>query len=157
MVLSQDFNPFGPLSIHIPRAYREDLNLYSMTFASADGRPKAVEEAPFNRYVDFWLLAAAVGASQSQFVETDSADRHPFATGVVLQRDLAAIEFLLLLAIAHTNDPFVVAEPRRVITIAEGYAAGGMPLVKEMMHEGHLPALHNLTRSLLKMLEATIA
>ena len=154
MVLSQDFNPFATLSIHVPNAYREDLNLYSTTRTSSDGRRKSIEEAPFNRYVDFWLLAAAVGASEDQFMPVESADRHDFITGVVFQRDLAAIEFLMLLAIAHTEDPFVVGNPRKVMNIAEGYAAGGVPLVKEMMETGHLPALYNLTRSLVMMLSS---
>ena len=154
MPLSRDFNPFANVSLHVPNAHREDLNLYSTTFASADGRRKSTEEAPFNRYVDFWLLAVAVGASKGHFMPAESADRHDFTTGVVFQRDLAAIEFLLLLAIAHTNDPFVVGNPRRIIDIAEGYASGGIPLVKEMMREGHLPALHNLTRSLVKLLSS---
>ncbi len=152
MALSRDFNPFAPLSIHIPGAYREDLNLYSTTFATTGGRRKSIEEAPFTRYIDFWLLAAAVGASQRQFMPFDAADRYDFITGVVFQRDLAAIEFLLLIAIAHTGDPFVVADPRKVLNIAEGYAAGGIPLVKDMMEAGHLPALQNLARGLVKML-----
>ena len=82
----------------------------------------------------------------------DSAERHEFITGVVFQRDLATIEFLFLLAIAHSDDPFVVREPREVLDIVEGYAAAGIPLVKEMMETGHLPALQNLTRSLVKSL-----
>lgn len=152
MAVSRDFNPFATLAIHVPNAYRDDLNLYSTTFGSTDGKRKNIEEAPFNRYVDFWLLAAAVGASQGEFLSVPSADRYDFITGVVFQRDVAAIEFLLLLAIAHTDDPFVVGDPRRVIDVAEGYAAGGIPLVKDMMEAGHLPALQNLTRSLLREL-----
>ena len=152
MVISQDFNPFANQAIHVPKAYHEDLNLYSTTFGSADGASKNIEEAPFKRYVDFWLLAAAVGASQDHFMTVDPAERHQFITGAVLQRDLATIEFLFLLAIAHTGDPFVVQHPRQVLDTAEGYAAGGIPLVKDMMEAGHLPALQNLTRSLVKSL-----
>lgn len=147
MAISQDFNPFANLAVHVPKAYHEDVNHYSSTFGS-----KSPEDAPFKRYVDFWLLAAAVGASEEQFMTVDSAERHEFITGVVFQRDLATIEFLFLLAIAHSGDPFVVREPRQVLDIAEGYAAAGIPLVKEMMETGHLPALQNLTRSLVKSL-----
>lgn len=152
MAISQDFNPFANLAVHVPKAYHEDLNLYSTTFGSADGGSKNVEEAPFKRYVDFWLLAAAIGASQGQFMTVESAERHEFITGVVFQRDLATIEFLFLLAISHSGDPFIVREPRQVLDIAEGYAAAGIPLVKEMMETGHLPSLQNLTRSLVKCL-----
>lgn len=147
MAISQDFNPFANLAVHVPKAYHEDVNHYSATFGS-----KNPEDAPFKRYVDFWLLAAAVGASEGQFMTVDSAERHEFITGVVFQRDLATIEFLFLLAIAHSGDPFVVRDPRKVLDIAEGYAAAGIPLVKEMIETGHLPALQNLTRSLVKSL-----
>ena len=141
MAISQDFNPFANQAVHVPKAYHEDLRLYSTTFGSDDGGSKNVEEAPFKRFVDFWLLAAAVGASQGQYMTVDSTERHEFITGVVFQRDLATIEFLFLLAIAHSDDPFVARIPRQVLDIAEGYAAAGIPLVKEMMEAGHLPAL----------------
>ena len=111
MTVSQDFNPFANLAIHVPKAYHEDLRLYSTTFGSVEGRAKAVEEAPFKRYVDFWLLAAAVGASQDHFMPVDPAERHEFITGVVLQRDLSTIEFLFLLAIAHTGGSVCRAKP----------------------------------------------
>ena len=152
MALSQDFNPFANQAVHVPKAYHEDLNRYSATFTSDDGRATNIEEAPFKRYVDFWLLAASMGASQGHFIPVDPAERHRFITGNIFQRDLAAIEFLLLLAIAHTQDPFVVKNPRKVMNIAEGYAAGGIPFVKDMMNEGHLPPLQNLIRSLLRSL-----
>ncbi len=152
MGISQDFNPFANQEIHVPKAYQEDLRTYSGTF-NTDGKPDGAskaEEAPFKRYIDFWLVAAAVGAAEELFVPVDSGDRHSFITGAVLQRDLASIEFLLLLAIGHTEDPFVVKEPRKVLDVAEGFAAGGIPLIKEMMDSGHLPPLQNLTRSLVK-------
>ncbi len=155
MSISQDFNPFANQAVHVPKAYHEDLRLYSTTFVSEDGASKDVEDAPFKRYVDYWLLAAAVGASQGEFMTVESAERHEFITGVVFQRDLATIEFLFLLAIAHSGDPFVVRDPRQVLDIAESYAAAGIPLVKEMMETGHLPALHNLTRSLVKTLSGS--
>ena len=154
MAISQDFNPFANHAVHVPKAYREELRLYSTTFGSDDGAPKDAEEAPFKRYIDFWLLAAAVGASRNSFMNVNSVERHEFITGVVFQRDLAAIEFLFLLAIAHSQDPFVVRDTRKVLDIAEGYAAGGIPLVMDMMQEGHLPALQNLTRSLVKSLSS---
>ena len=147
MAVSQDFNPFANQAVHVPKAYHEVVDLYSTTFGS-----KNPEDAPFKRFVDFWLLAAAVGASQGQYMAVDSIERHDFITGAIFQRDLATIEFLFLLAIAHSDDPFVVRDPRQVLDIAEGYAAAGIPLVKEMMETGHLPALQNLTRSLVKSL-----
>jgi len=48
----------------------------------------------------------------------------------------------------------VVRNPRRIIDVAEGYAAGGIQFVKEMMEAGHHPASDKFTRSLVKILSA---
>ena len=155
MSMSRDYNPFANQNIHVPSAYHEDLRRYSSTFGTGDGTPTNIESVPFKRYIDFWILAAALGASQAHFVSVDPTERRFFVTGVVFQRDLPAIEFLFLLSIAHVQDPFVVRDARKVLDIAEGYAAAGIPLVKEMMEDGHLPELQNLTRGLVRMLLST--
>lgn len=152
MGVSQDYNPFANQQVHVPKAYHEYLNRYSGTFNPAGENTASKEaEVPFKRYIDFWLVAAAVGAANDHFVPLDSSDRRDFITGQVLQRDLPAIEFLLLLAIAHTGDAYVVNDPRQVLDIAEGYAAGGIPVVKEMMEDGHLTPLMNLARSMSRL------
>lgn len=152
MVIPQDFNPFANQAIHVPNAYHQDLRNYSSTFSAEEDRSASHEEIPFDRYIDFWLLAAALGASENHYMPIEPRDKKRFIDGSVLQRDLPAIEFLLLLAISHEKDPFVVDEPRKVLNIAEGYAATGIPLIIDMMATGHLTPQQNLTRCLIKRL-----
>ena len=150
MAIPQDFNPFANQAVHVPNAYHEDLRHYSSTFNTGEDRASGREETPFDRYIDFWLLAAALGASEGRYTPIEPGDRKRFIGGSVFQRDLPAIEFLLLLAISHAEDPFIVNEPRKVLDIAEGYATTGIPMIKDMMNTGHLTPQQNLTRRLIK-------
>ena len=97
------------LSVH------EDLRNYSSTFGGDRDRPAAREEHPFNRYINFWLLATAVGAAENQHAPAEPGDRTRFIGGSIFQRDLPAIEFLLLPAISHEKDPYIVNDPRKVL------------------------------------------
>jgi hypothetical protein len=150
MRFNRDYNPFANQDLHIPKAYLEDVRRYSQTHDAGDPEKGSLEEVPFMRYVDIWTLAAAVGASEGAFVPLDADQKHRFYIGTVLHGDLQRIEFLMLLAIANTGDPFIVSEPRKVLDIVEAYVAGGLPIVFDMVREGHLSPMQNVTRSLLR-------
>ena len=152
MSINRDYNPFANQDIHVSRAFQEDMRRFSRTQGADDPGKQNLEEIPFNRYIDFWVLGAAMGATAGVYVPLEMSDRHRFITGQVLQNDLERIELLMLLAISHENDPFVVAEPRKVLDIAEGYASGGMPILLEMLQDGYLSSLQNMTRGLIRKL-----
>jgi len=152
MTIRRDYNPFANIDIHLPNAYWQDVRRFSRTGGADEPGKGDPAEIPFNRYIDFWTLAACVGIGQNSFVSLEQGEKHRFITGSVLQGDLQRIELLMLLSIAHTGDPFIVNQPRKIVEIAEGYAAGGFPTILEMLREGHLPAAQNLTRSLLRKL-----
>ncbi len=87
------------------------------------------------------------------FVSIDDKDaRHRFIQGSVLQGDLTRIEFLQLLAIGHSGDPYVVKDSRKVIEIAEAYAAGGLPILMEWLEGGVQTPMVSLTKNLIKFL-----
>lgn len=158
--MNRDFNPFANLDLHFPAAYREDVKRFT-TSQGGDG-DTSIESTPFVRYVDLWAAAAAVGAQEGNFVNLDGKDeKHRFITGSVLQGELDRIEFLFLLAISHTGDPFVVKDPRQVLDIAEAYVAGGLPIVMEWLDGGGVQSpILNLTKKLMKFLDesrATVA
>ena len=152
MAVNRDYNPFANQDIHVSTAFQEHLRRFSRTQGADDPGKQTLEDTPFNRYIDFWVLGAALGAAEGTFVPLDSSDRHRFITGQVLQGDLDRIQLLMMIAIGHENDPFVVAEPRRVLDIAEGYASGGITFLLEMLEDGHLSSLQNLTRGLVRKL-----
>jgi len=149
--MNRDYNPFANLDLHIPAAYREEVKRFTTT-QGGDG-DTSVEWSPFVRYVDLWAAAVAVGAEMGVYVTLDDKDsKHRFIQGSVLQGDLTRIEFLQLLAIGHTGDPYVVKDSRKVIEIAEAYAAGGLPVLMEWMSGGVQTPMVGLTKQLIRFL-----
>ena len=60
-----------------------------------------------------------------------------------------------MVAIRHEDDPFVVSKPRQVVDIADGYAAGGMPVVIDWLEDHSRTPLMSLTRNVTQFLDAT--
>lgn len=152
--MNRDYNPFANIDLHYPVAYRDDVTRFTTT-QGGDGDTSA-ESSPFVRVVDLWAAAVAIGAEMEVFVtQDDKKSMHRFITGAILQGDLTRIEFLQLVAIGHTGDPYVVKEPRKVIEIAECYAAGGLPILIEWMSGGIQTPMVGLTKQLIKFLNET--
>ena len=149
--LMRDFNPFANVDLHVPKAYRDALSRY--TTSQGGKGDTSPDTTPFHRYVDMWFMALAVGAEKSLYIS--EFDRHRFMTGAVLQGDIARIEFLQMVAIRHEDDPFVVSKPRQVVDIADGYAAGGMPVVIDWLEDHSRTPLMSLTRNVTQFLDAT--
>ena len=55
---------------------------------------------------------------------------------------------MMLIAIAVENDVEIVGEPRRMMTIANGLAAAGIPHIVEMLRDGHQDPIWNLSDAL---------
>lgn len=132
LVLTRDYNPFGNIDLHIPVAYREAVKRFTTTLGG-DG-DTSFGSAPFLRYVDLWAAAVAIGAEERAHHPT--AEKHRFIQGSVLQGDLVRIEFLQLIAIHHTRDPYVVTDSKKVVEIADAYAAGGLPILLDWLEGG---------------------
>lgn len=148
MALNQDYNPFANAEVRMVQSEIETLRRLSRTQGADDSGKRTLEDVPFDRYIDVWLAAMALGVAHQAFTPVSSLDRHRFIMGSVFQRDLESIELLLLVAIAETKDPSVVDDARRVLDIAEGYATGGLPFLVEMVNQGNLTLTRNLARSL---------
>ena len=73
---------------------------------------------------------------------------HKFMDGTVLISDPWRIDALMLLAISLTNDTAIVAEPTKIINLANEYAAGGLPDVIDMLKDGDADAIYNLSDNL---------
>lgn len=158
MALSKDYNPFAKEDINIPKAYLEDIRRYTTTLDIDNPEKGSLDEMPFNRYIDFWCLAVALGVAtgKSAYTPISSGQKHRFITGAILQNDIQKIEYLMLVAISHSEDAYIVSRPKEMIAIAEAYAAGGIGILLELLREGHQPALLNLTRGLVSRLENSL-
>lgn len=152
---SRDYNPFTQLELRLPIAFQEEIRRYTRTQdTSATGRGSRVEESPFSRYVDFWITAIAVAVSNEANVQVPSTtETWRFEYGARLQGSTAWIDLLQLIAISHDGDPLVLREPRRVIDIANSYAAAGTESLINMLAGGEVP-LWNVTTALMKKIDS---
>lgn len=143
------YNPFQGLELLIPEGYRADADRFTQTQATGGRRPP-VDDSPFPRVVDLWFLAVCLGAAKGRSIPIE--DGHKFNTGDILSRDPGRVEHLELLAIAHADDPDVIASPAACLKIINGFAAAGFPEVVEMISAGHAKPIWNLTDSLIDRL-----
>jgi hypothetical protein len=148
MALNRDFNPFSNAEVRIVETEVETLRRLSRSQGADDPGKRTLEDVPFERYVDVWLAAMALGVANDAHTPVENLERKRFIWGNVFQHDLDSIELLFLVAIARTGDPYVVGDVRAVLDIAEGYATGGLPILVEMTNSGNLSPVRNLARSL---------
>lgn len=147
--MNRDYNPFSNIDLHFPVAYRDDVKRYT-TSQGGDG-DTSVETTPFVRMVDLWAAAVAIGAQEDQFVS--NFEKYRFIQGAVLQGDLTRIEFLQLIAIGRSGDPFIVKEPRKVVDFADSYAAGGLPILMEWLDGGVQTSIASLTKQFINFID----
>ena len=141
------YNPFQTSELRIPEGFREEVSRYCQG-PTQEGRRTGLGEAPFPRMVDMWFLALCLGAKGGKRKDVVGVKMHKFMDGTVLSSDPWRIDALMLLAISLTNDTAIVAEPARIINLANEYAAGGLPDVIDMLRDGDADAIYNLSDNL---------
>ena len=150
----KDYNPFTQMELRLPVAYRDEVAKYTRTFTDT-GSSSKIEDSPFERYVDLWMASVCVAVAERREVEVPTAtDTWRFEYGSRLQGQTAWIDLLQLLAIAHFRDALVVADSRKVIDLANAFAAAGLPVVLQMLADGHDRPLWNLS---MRMMELVLA
>jgi hypothetical protein len=95
---------------------------------------------------NLFMLAAFVGFLQEKWVPLGTNRRNIFARTVFKQDDLA---LLRTLALAKTGSPEVLLNEKEIQSIAEGYANGGIILIKEQIEEAPGNRIDNLVNLLL--------
>jgi hypothetical protein len=138
------YMPFPTADLRIPTEYQKEMDAFTLSRPTGGDRQDP-EDAPFPRQVDMWFLAVCMGALSGQRVPLAASQTHAFNTGSVFESDAARVEILELLAIAAEDDAYVIKDPRRVVEIANELAAGGLPLVVEMLRDGNSSAIDNLS------------
>lgn len=151
MMTLKDYNPFTQLELRLPDAYRDVVTKYSRTFADSGSSSKA-EDSPFERYVDLWMTSICVAVAEDRRVEVPTATKTwRFEYGSRLQGQTTWIDLLQLLAIVHFQDPTIVADSRKVIDLANAFAAAGLPSVVQMLTDGHDRPLWNLSMRMMEL------
>ena len=155
MAFQADYNPFATTDLVASVGLHGFISRYSKSQGGDASGVGSVSIAPFNRMVDGWLLAAAVAVAKDvPIVEAGKIPGDKFVTGVVFQKDIDTIEFIMLLSIALSCDPYIVDDPKRMIGQIRQCAEAGYPFLEEMLRDGNQPDLPSLVKGIIKMLTA---
>ena len=148
-------NPFEIIPLVAPEAQREYYNTYCQT---GTGRG-SVDHIPFPRMVDLWFAGFSLAARRANPpVDLSDASTFEFIKGSVFHRDSRdswRIQTIMLVAIAVTGDVDVLPDRHRVMAIANGLAAAGVPHIVDMLSDGGEDPIWNLSEALERVLKET--
>ena len=147
MTLPSNWNPLVSAKLAFPAMLFETAVSYCRKSRDEMGQPKNIEDAPFERYVDLWMLSLILGRASNKY--DPSATLKEFIGGEIFQGDIARISMVLSIAISHeSNDTQVASNPKHCIKIANGYVAGGLPIVFDALNSGGGKNIENLFKDL---------
>lgn len=141
-------NPFAGVDLVAPVEQRNVYDRYSQS-----GGRAVVDQSPFPRMVDLWFAGLCFAArTQLEPVDLSKQDTFKFIEGSIFDRDSWRVQAVMLIAIAIDDNVEIAAEPRRMMAIANGLAAAGIPYIVDMLKDGDQDAIWNLSESLDELL-----
>ena len=135
------FNPFQSIDINVPVEFHEEFNRYCQRSANPD-----IDLSPFPRMIDLWFLSVCVAVRLG--LEPTDVSKHEtrkIIDGSIFSSDPWRVHTLMLIAIGKTGDVQIVSEPRKMMALASGLAAAGLPEVIEMLKDGDAEPIWNLS------------
>ena len=97
-------------------------------------RPRDDEELrPFEEMANLFMLAAFIGYHEERWIPVEKS-RNIFAW-TVLKNDITQFSLLRALALAKTGNIEVLTDERAIQTVAEGYANGGIAVIREQVED----------------------
>lgn len=143
------FNPFQGIDVSVPVEYHEDVARFSRREGGAN-----IDQSPFPRMVDMWLLAVCLAARGGREpLDPSRYQTRKVIEGSIFGNDPWRVHVLMLVAIAHSGSIEIVSEPRKMMTLANGLAIAGFPLVLDMLKEGTGDQIWNLSDAIVAELE----
>ncbi len=145
-------NPFRNMQIISPTIQRDDYDHYCQTGAGA----KAAK-TPFPRKVDLWFAGLSLAARQNlkpMHLTKKKKDTVSIISGNIFDTDGWQAQAIMLIAIAVEGNLEVVLKPRRMMDIANGLAAAGVPHIVKMLNEGSESPIWNLSDALDDLLQS---
>ena len=159
------YNPFSEITLLYPPDQRDFYQQYCRP-----SRLSRVDDSPFPRMVDLWfagLLVAARNAFERNEIKSigltskrlsgdgDSAKHlsRGVERGTTFEgEDSWRVQIVMLVAIAVEGDVEVVADPNRMMAIANRLAAAGVPHIVRMLEDGSDAPIWNLSDALEQLL-----
>lgn len=137
-------NPFAGIDLIAPIEQRDIYDRYCQTAGRA-----VIDQSPFPRMVDLWFLGLALAARKGlPPADLSKQETFKFIDGSIFDRDSWRVQAVMLIAIAMKDSVEIVGEPRRMMAIANGLAAAGIPHVVDMLRDGDQDSIWNLSEAL---------
>lgn len=137
-------NPFSGIDLVAPVEQRDVYNRYCQTAGRA-----VIDQSPFPRMVDFWFAGLSIAARKEITpVDLSGQQTFKFIEGSIFDRDSWRVQTVMLIVIAVEDNVEIVGEPRRIMAIANGLAAAGVPHIVEMLQDGDQDAIWNLSEAI---------
>lgn len=142
-------NPFTSTGLLYPVDQRPDYERFCQT-----ENPSPLDSSPFPRRVDMWFAALSVAARKGLSpVDLSDIKTVQFTEGRIFDGDPWRLRTLMLVALSIDKAIEVVDDPPRMMTIANGLAAAGAPLIVEMLSEGEDRPIWNISEALEELLD----
>ena len=124
--------------LRIPLSHYEDVKRLTMTGQSERGKNR--DDIPFERYVDIWWLALCIGIQEGRRTAVGADGWHQFVrAGEVLPSNPERLFQLQLMGVGETGNTDILTKPSEIITMANEYAATGLPLLINEALGTHVP------------------
>ncbi len=144
----QYHNPFASMDLIAPKTQRDVYDRYCQT-----SRQASVDRSPFPRMVDLWFAGLSFAVRKElELVNLSKQETFTFIQGSIFDRDSWRFQTVMLIAIAVDDDVQVVENPRRMMTIANGLAAAGVPHIARMLQDGKDDPIWNLSDAIDELL-----
>ena len=88
--------------------------------------------APFREMKHIFMLAVLIGYLEEKWVPLEKSQQNIFARTTLKEDDIL---LLRALAIAKTGNPKVLTNEKEIQSIAEGYANGGIAVIKQQIED----------------------
>ena len=125
--------------LRFPSEHYENVRRFSMTGQQSE-RVKNRDNIPFDRYVDIWWLAMCIGVREGRRTKLNKGNWHQFAlAGEILPSNPWRIFQLKLLAVGVTGNTEVLSKPGKLISMANEYAATGLPILLNALLGSKVP------------------
>ena len=146
-------NPFRNMTIISPITQREHYDHYCQT-----GQGAKADKTPFPRKIDLWFaglsLAARKNLEPMVLKKLKKEEKVDIISGDIFNTDGWQAQAIMLIAIAVDDDLEVVLKPSRMMEIANGLAAAGVPYIVKMLNEGSDSPIWNLSDAFEKLLQS---
>jgi hypothetical protein len=122
--------------LHLPRGFDDE-------FSDLLVSQKNESDKPFPRKVDLWWATVTIGAALKRHRAVTS-NRVKFNTGAILGQESWRIAHMELLALGREGES-ALANPHRVVEIADEYSMAGAEWITENLRGSSRPAIKLLS------------